>query len=119
MAKKHGEEEIIHMVGGRFKLATLIEKRQKELLFGGRPLVPVESGDPLDPILEEIYEKKIELIPESEAVAAAAAALMADSPKEAEEEQRVRAALDADSKARKEDEDKKAAAKAEKDEEEE
>ncbi len=104
MAKTHVEERIIGAVGGRFKLATLIEKRQRELLFGGRPLVPVESTDPLDVILEEVVEKKIELIPEAEALSAARAALMAETSNEAAEEQAVRAALEVESKAKDEDE---------------
>lgn len=95
MARKYDEEAVISQVGGRFKLATLLEKRYRELLFGGRPLVEVESNDPLDTLLEEIIEGKVELIPESEAVAAAAAVLMSDVSNEATEEQAVRAALEA------------------------
>jgi len=109
MAKKYAEEDVISQVGGRFKLATLLEKRYRELLFGGRPLVDVESNDPLDTLLEEVVEKKVELIPESEAVAPAAAVLMSDANAEARDEQAVRAALELPEKKEDEDEDKKVA----------
>jgi DNA-directed RNA polymerase subunit omega len=103
MAKRFEEEELIKKVGGRFKLASLLEKRYKELLFGARPLVDVQSNDPLETLLQEVAQGKIELVPEAEAVAAAAAALMAERSNEASEEMAVRAALDA--KTKKEDED--------------
>jgi len=95
MAKKFDEEELIRKVGGRFKLAALLEKRYKELLFGGRPLVDVQSNDTLEILLQEVAQGKIELVPEDEAVAAAAAALMAERSSEASDEMAVRAALDA------------------------
>ncbi len=96
MAKKYEEEDVIQMVGGRFKLATLLEKRYKELLFGGRPFVEVETDDPLDVLIEEIVQGKIDLIPESEAISAAAAALMSGATSnEAAEEAAARAALEA------------------------
>jgi DNA-directed RNA polymerase subunit omega len=99
MAKKYGEEQIIEKVGGRFKLASLLEKRYKELLFGTKPLVEIDSTDPLDILIAEVMEGKIELIPEAAAVAAAQAALVyepaSDSEREAERiaEQKARAAV--------------------------
>lgn len=99
MAKKYGEEEVIERAGGRFKLASLLEKRYKELLFGARPLVQTDATDPLDILLAEVMEGKIELIPEAVAVSAAAAALMyepaSDSEREAERiaEQKARASV--------------------------
>ena len=99
MAKKYGEEQIIEKAGGRFKLASLLEKRYKELLFGARPLVDTDTGDPLDTLIAEVMEGKIELVLESTAIAAAAAALAyepaSDSEREAERiaEQKARAAV--------------------------
>jgi DNA-directed RNA polymerase subunit omega len=99
MAKKYGEEEVIQKAGGRFKLASLLEKRYKELLFGARPLIQTDSTDPLDILLAEVMEGKIELIPEAAAVKAAAAALLyepaSDSEREAERlaEQKARASV--------------------------
>lgn len=99
MAKKYGEEEIISKVGGRFKLASLLEKRYKELLFGAKPLVETDSTDPLDILIAEVMEGKVELIPEAAAVAAAQAALVyepaSDAEREAERiaEQKARAAV--------------------------
>lgn len=55
------EEEIVRRVGGRFKLATLIQKRQLQLLYGGRPLVDLKTNNLTQIVLEEIKQGKIEL----------------------------------------------------------
>jgi DNA-directed RNA polymerase subunit omega len=39
-------DEIVHKVGGRFKLTALIQKRMLELMDGARPLV--ERGNMTD-----------------------------------------------------------------------
>ena len=39
------EEEIVNMVGGRFKLSTLIQKRLVALNTGAKPLVNAKSAD--------------------------------------------------------------------------
>jgi len=95
MLRKHEEELFISKIGGRFKLVSLLEKRYKELVFGSRPLVDTQSSDPLDILLAEVIEGKIDLVPESEAIAAAAAVLMADKSDEAREEIAERARIDA------------------------
>jgi hypothetical protein len=41
------EEIIVDKVGGRFKLASLIQKRMKALQNGARPLVEIRGGDNL------------------------------------------------------------------------
>ena len=82
--KKISGQDITEKMGGRFKLTSLLQKRYKELMFGSRPLVDVDSEDVLDVLLAEVAEDKIELVPESEAVAAAAAALLGDMPKKGE-----------------------------------
>lgn len=52
--------ELIHNVGGRFKLAALIQKRWRELLDGARPLVDRRPGQTdIELIIEEILEGKI------------------------------------------------------------
>jgi DNA-directed RNA polymerase subunit omega len=53
-------EELASKVGGRFKLTALIQKRWKELMFGARPMI--EPGDltPLEIVIREIAEGKID-----------------------------------------------------------
>lgn len=94
MAKKYTEEQVIAKTGGRFKLATILEKRYKELLFGGRALVETQSTDPLEILTMEIMDGKTELIPESEAIAAARLELIADKSNEAREEVAAREKLE-------------------------
>jgi DNA-directed RNA polymerase subunit omega len=53
------EEGIVHKVGGRFKLSTLIQKRMVALNTGVRPLVEVKGGDKLAIVLQEIVQDKI------------------------------------------------------------
>ncbi|GBD36671.1 DNA-directed RNA polymerase subunit omega [bacterium HR36] len=55
------EEEIVRQAGGRFKLATLIQKRQLQLLYGGRPLVDLKTNDLTRIVIEEIKQGKITL----------------------------------------------------------
>jgi DNA-directed RNA polymerase subunit omega len=90
MAKKYEFDDVIEKVGGRFKLASLLEKRYKELLFGGRTLVDMQSTDILDILMQEVIEGKVDLVPEADAVAAAAAFLMPEKSDEAREEQKAR-----------------------------
>lgn len=53
-------EEIVHKVGGRFKLTALIQKRMVELLQGSRPLVPRKKGmTDMELVVQEILEDKI------------------------------------------------------------
>ena len=57
-------EHLSRMVGGRFKLATLLQKQAREYYAGGRAFMP--SGRNLDElfnyILEEVKEGKITLV---------------------------------------------------------
>lgn len=55
------EEEIVNMVGGRFKLSTLIQKRLVALNTGAKPLVHPKSADKMAIVLQEILEDKIYL----------------------------------------------------------
>ena len=55
------EDTIVKKVGGRFKLASLVQKRMIALNAGARPLVNVIGGDRMAIVLEEILQGKIAL----------------------------------------------------------
>jgi DNA-directed RNA polymerase subunit omega len=53
-------DEIVHKVGGRFKLTALIQKRMLELMDGARPLVERKAGQTdLEVVIEEVLQDKI------------------------------------------------------------
>ena len=52
--------QIVNKVGGRFKLAALIQKRMGELLAGARPLIEDTDGKTmLEIVVAEILQDKI------------------------------------------------------------
>ncbi|MFO0917017.1 MAG: DNA-directed RNA polymerase subunit omega [Planctomycetaceae bacterium] len=55
------EEEIVNKVGGRFKLSTLIQKRMVALNRGSKPLVEVNTKNPMEIVVQEILNNKIYL----------------------------------------------------------
>ena len=55
------EEDIVRKVGGRFKLATLIQKRFVALNQGARPLVDMRTPDKMAIVIAEIMGDKIYL----------------------------------------------------------
>ncbi len=55
------EEEIVNKVGGRFKLSTLIQKRMVAINGGARPLVTIDTKNPMEVVVEEILQDKIYL----------------------------------------------------------
>ena len=55
------EEEIVNLVGGRFKLSTLIQKRLVQLNQGANPLIDTTSNDKMEIVLQEIRAGKIRL----------------------------------------------------------
>jgi DNA-directed RNA polymerase subunit omega len=56
------EDDIVNMVGGRFKLSTLIQKRMIALNQGARPLVDVRNAvDKMSIVIQEIRQNKIYL----------------------------------------------------------
>lgn len=55
------DDKIVDKVGGRFKLAALIQRRWIELMQGARPLVKVEGKTELETIVQEILEDKISI----------------------------------------------------------
>ena len=61
MIEELREEEIVHKVGGRFKLSTLIQKRLVALNSGARPLVEVKTDNKIQVVIQEILQDKIYL----------------------------------------------------------
>jgi DNA-directed RNA polymerase subunit omega len=55
------EEEIVHKVGGRFKLTSLIQKRMVALNRGARPLVDAQTKNLMEVVVAEIMQEKIYL----------------------------------------------------------
>jgi DNA-directed RNA polymerase subunit omega len=53
------DDTIIKIVGGRFKLTALMQKRWLELMQGARPLVDSTDKTELEIIAQEILEGKI------------------------------------------------------------
>lgn len=53
------EEDIVKKVGGRFKLSTLIQKRMVALNRGARPLVELQTKNPMEIVVAEIMRNKI------------------------------------------------------------
>ena len=52
--------QLVYNVGGRFKLAALIQKRWQEMLEGARPLVDRKPGmTDIELIIQEILQDKI------------------------------------------------------------
>ena len=52
--------EVVNKVGGRFKLAALVQKRMAELLQGSRPLIEDTTGmTMLEIVAQEILQDKI------------------------------------------------------------
>ena len=53
-------DEIVHKVGGRFKLTALIQKRWLELMDGARPLIErTDNMTELEMVIQEILQDKI------------------------------------------------------------
>ena len=52
-------DEIVHKVGGRFKLTALIQRRMIELMDGARPLVDRGNMTDLEVVIQEILQDKI------------------------------------------------------------
>ena len=81
------EEELVQLVGGKFRLTSLIQKRIVELNRGAPPLVEFEDND--EPtlkqiVIKEILEGKIELAEREELDQALQEAVIADKPEDAE-----------------------------------
>jgi len=59
MIEELKNDDIIEKVGGRFKLAALMQKRWLELMQGSRPMVEYEGQNELEVIAKEIITDKI------------------------------------------------------------
>lgn len=60
MLEELKSDEIVKKVGGRFKLAALIQKRMLELLQGSRPLIDNTEGKTMmEIVVQEILQDKI------------------------------------------------------------
>lgn len=59
MIEELRNDDIIDKVGGRFKLAALMQKRWLELMQGSRPMVDLPGGNELEIIAREIMSGKI------------------------------------------------------------
>lgn len=85
-------DDVVNKVGGRFKLAVLVQKRLVDVTFGA-PLL-VERGDKtlMEAVVQEVLEGKITLEPPDRSAQAAARAEAAEAraaagPAEADEDE--------------------------------
>ncbi len=52
--------DLVHKVGGRFKLSAMIQKRMLEIMHGSRPLIEdIEGMTTMEIVVEEIKQDKI------------------------------------------------------------
>jgi DNA-directed RNA polymerase subunit omega len=54
-------DDVINKVGGRFKLAALIQRRWVQLMQGARPMVATKGLTEMEIVVKEILEGKIAL----------------------------------------------------------
>jgi DNA-directed RNA polymerase subunit K/omega len=59
-------ERLYSMVGGVFKTTVLIQKRLRELNRGARKLVEEDAKNPIETVMREVEERRIELIPDTD-----------------------------------------------------
>ena len=52
-------DEILHKLGGRFKLCAVVQSRWKELIRGARPLVERRGHPDLQVVIDEIVQDKV------------------------------------------------------------
>jgi len=60
-------DEVLNKVGGRFKLAVLIQKRLVDVTFGAPLLVDRGNRTLMEAVVQEILEGKVTLEPRAEA----------------------------------------------------
>lgn len=64
MLEELKSERLVKKVGGRFKLAALVQRRMVELLQGSRPLIDdCENLTQMEIVLQEILQDKITIDP--------------------------------------------------------
>ncbi len=54
-------DDIVNKCGGRFKLTALIQRRWLQILQGARPMVESRGLTPLEVVVKEIADGKIEM----------------------------------------------------------
>ncbi|MCL5945529.1 MAG: DNA-directed RNA polymerase subunit omega [Planctomycetes bacterium] len=54
-------DEIVHKLGGRFKLCALVQHRLAELIEGQRPLVDRHGRNDMEVVLDEILQGKVSI----------------------------------------------------------
>lgn len=60
MLEELKSDKIVKKVGGKFKLAALVQKRMSELLQGSRPLIEETEGmTMMEIVVQEILQDKI------------------------------------------------------------
>ena len=62
MIEAFRNDDIVRKVGGRFRLAALIQRRWIQLMQGARPMVETRGLTDMEVVVQEILEGKIELI---------------------------------------------------------
>ncbi len=67
MIERLKSDEVINKFGGRFKLASAIQKRWLELMQGARPLVNKPGATPIEIAIDELLEGKVEMRTDPEA----------------------------------------------------
>ncbi len=53
------DDQLIHRIGGRFKLTALVQHRVRELMAGARPLVERNGRSDFEVAVQEVAEGKI------------------------------------------------------------
>ncbi len=72
-------DEIVNKVGGRFKLAVLVQKRLVDVTFGAPLLVERGNKTLMEAVVQEVLEGKITLEPPDRSAQAAARAEAAEA----------------------------------------
>jgi len=61
MIEELRHDRLLKKIGGRFKLAALIQRRWLELLQGARPMVDPSGLTEMEVVIQEIAEGKVEM----------------------------------------------------------
>lgn len=61
MIERLKSDEVIDKFGGRFKLASAVQKRWLELMQGARPLVNKPGATAMEIAIEELLEGRVEI----------------------------------------------------------
>jgi DNA-directed RNA polymerase subunit omega len=79
-------DDVVNKVGGRFKLAVLVQKRLVDVTFGAPLLVDRGGKTLVEAVIQEVLEGKITLeMPERKRATAGKAAAAAEAEDEKEE----------------------------------